>query len=128
MHAPGFYLHLEPAGSWAALGLWRPATAHAYAIRERIAEDPAGWKRAAYGKRFTGLYGSLEGESLKRPPRGFDPEHPLMEDLKRKDFIASTRLRQSDITRDGFMEQYLATAKTGVPFMHYLCDAIGVGF
>jgi len=128
VHAPGFYLHLEPAGSWAALGLWRPATAHAYANRERIAEDPAGWKRAAYGKRFTSLYGPLEGESLKRPPRGFDPEHPLMEDLKRKDFIASTRLRQSDITRDGFMEQYLATAKTGAPFMHYLCDAIGVGF
>ena len=128
MHAPGFYLHLEPGGSFAAVGLWRPATANAYAIREKIAGDPAGWKRAAYGKRFTDLYGTLEGDSLKRPPRGFDPEHPLIDDLKRKEFIASTRLRQSDITRDGFMEQYLATVKTGAPLMRYLCEAIGVGF
>jgi uncharacterized protein (TIGR02453 family) len=128
VHAPGFYLHLEPAGSWAALGLWRPSTEHAYAIREGIAADPAGWKRAAYGKKFVGLYGALEGESLKRPPRDFDPEHPLIEDLKRKDFIASTRFRQSDVTKDGFMEQYLATIKTGVPLMRYLCEAIDVGF
>jgi len=128
VHAPGFYLHLEPGGSFAALGLWHPATPHAYAIREKIVEDPAGWKRIAHGKRFTDVYGSLEGESLKRPPRGFDPDHPLMEDLKRKDFIASTRLRQSDITRDGFMEQYLGSVKTGAPFMRYLCEAIGVGF
>ena len=110
------------------MGLWRPSTEHAYAIRERIAADPAGWKRAAHGKKFADLYGALEGESLKRPPRGFDPDHPLIEDLKRKDFIASTRLRQSDITKDGFMDAYLATVKTGTPLMRYLCEAIGVGF
>ena len=128
VHAPGFYLHLEPRGSFAALGLWRPSTPHAYAIRGGIVDDPAGWKRAAHGKKFTGVYGALEGESLKRPPRGFDPDHPLMEDLKRKDFIASTRLRQADITAGGFMQAYLATVKAGTPFMRYLCGAIGVGF
>jgi len=128
VHAPGFYLHLEPRGSFAALGLWHPSTVHAYAIRGGIFEDPAGWKRVAHGKKFTGLYGALEGESLKRPPRGFDPEHPLMEDLRRKDFIASTRLRQSDITSEGFMQAYLATVRTGAPFMRYLCGAIDVGF
>ena len=128
VHAPGFYLHLEPAASFVALGLWHPSTEHAYAIREQIAEDPGGWKRAAHGKRFRDVYGKLEGESLKRPPRGFDPDHPLMEDLKRKDFIASSRLKQSDITSDGFMDIYLATVKTGAPFMKYLCGAIGVGY
>jgi len=128
VHAPGFYLHLEPRGSFAALGLWRPATQNAYAIRQAIVDDPIAWKRAAHGKKFAGVYGALEGESLKRPPRGFDPGHPLMEDLKRKDFIGSTRLRQEDITADGFMDGYLATVKAGTPFMRYLCDAIGVGF
>ena len=128
VHAPGFYLHLEPRGSFAALGLWHPATENAYAIRERIAGDPAGWKRAAHSRRFEGLYGGLEGESLKRPPRGFDPAHPLLEDLKRKDFIASTRLTQAEVTSPDFMRTYLATVKTGAPFMRYLCEAIGVRF
>lgn len=128
VHAPGFYLHLEPGGSYAALGLWHPSSADATAIREKMVEDPAGWKRAAHGKRFKETYGELEGESLKRPPRGVDPDHHLMEDLKRKDFIASTRLRQRDITGNGFMDQYTATVRTGAPFMKYLCEALGLGF
>ena len=45
-----------------------------------------------------------------------------------KDFIAGTRLRQSDITADGLMQAYPATVKAGAPFMRYLCGAIGVGF
>jgi uncharacterized protein (TIGR02453 family) len=128
VHAPGFYLHLEPAGCFAALGLWQPSTENAYRIREAIAGDPAAWKRAAYGKRFKDLYGALEGNSLKRPPTGFDADHPLIEDLKRKDFIASTRLTQAEITSAGFMETYLATVNAGIPFMRFLCGAIGVGF
>jgi uncharacterized protein (TIGR02453 family) len=128
VHAPGLYLHLEPKGSFAALGLWRPSTSHAYAIRERIADDPAAWKKAAYGKRFRDVYGDLEGESLKRPPRGFEADHPLIEDLKRKDFIASTRLTQAQVTSDDFMKAYTDTVKRGVPLIRYLTEAIGLSF
>ncbi len=128
VHAPGFYLHLEPGASFAALGLWHPATADANAIRRAIVEDPAGWKKAAYGKRFADLYGELEGESLKRPPRGFDPDQPSIEDLKRKDFIASARLRQSDITSTSFLRIYGDTVKAGVPFMRFLTEAVGLRF
>lgn len=128
VHAPGFYLHLEPQGCFAALGLWHPATPNANAIREAITADPGRWKRAVHGKRFVEVYGALEGESLKRPPRGFDPEHPLLEDLKRKDFIASTRLTQKQVTSDDFQSTYLATLKAGVPFMRFLCQATGQEF
>lgn len=128
VHAPGHYLHLEPGGCFAALGLWHPSTQHANAIREAIVDDPGSWRNAAYGKRFRDVYGDLEGESLKRPPRGFDPEHPLLEDLKRKDFIASTRLTQKQVTSDSFMEQYLATVTAGGPFMEFLARAVGLGY
>lgn len=128
VHAPGFYLHLEPGGSFAALGLWQPATSDATAIRRAIVDDPGGWKRAAHGKPFAELYGSLEGESLKRPPRGFDPDHPLIDDLRRKDFIASTRLRQSDVTSPAFLDLYTRTVRAGAPFMGFLCRAVGLRF
>ena len=128
VHAPGYYLHLEPSGSFAALGLWRPATDHANALRQAIVDDPRRWKRTTRSQAFGDLYGELEGESLKRPPRGFDPDHPLLEDLKRKDFIASTRFTQKQVTSAGFMDDYAATLKTGAPFMKFLCEAIGVGF
>jgi uncharacterized protein (TIGR02453 family) len=126
-HAPGFYLHLQPGECFMGVGLWRPETKVAYAIREAIAEDSAGWKRASRGKRFSDVF-SLGGDSLKRPPRGFDEDHPLIGDLKRKDFIASTRLTQKAITSDHFMAEFTDNCKRSAPFMRFLCEAVGVPF
>jgi uncharacterized protein (TIGR02453 family) len=128
VHAPGFYLHLEPSASLAAVGLWRPATHHANSIRQAIVDHPHRWRQATRSEPFTGLYGVLSGDLLKRPPRGFDPGHPLINDLKRRDFTASTRLRQADITSTGFMDTYAATVEAAAPLMRFLCEAIGLGF
>ncbi len=126
-HAPGFYLHLEPGGVFSGVGLWQPDATTARKIREAIVDDPSRWKRVTRSKRFLGVY-ALEGESLKRPPRGFEPDHPLIEDLKRKDFIASTRLTQKAVTSPGFVGEYAKLCKAAAPFMEFLCDAVGVPF
>lgn len=126
-HAPGFYLHLQPGECFMGVGLWRPETKIAYRIRERIDGEPALWKRATREKRFTDVF-HLGGDSLVRPPRGFDDDHPLIEDLKRKDFIASTRLTQKQITSDSFMKDFTDYSKRGAQFMKFLCDAVGVEF
>ena len=126
-HAPGFYLHIQPGECFMGIGLWRPETKVAYAIRERIDADQAGWKRASRGKRFTDVF-TLGGDSLTRPPRGYDAEHPLIDDLKRKDFIASTRLTQKTITSDTFMKDFTSLCKRGTPFMRFLCEAVDVPF
>ena len=126
-HAPGYYLHIQPGECFMGVGLWRPETKIAYQIRESIADDPAGWKKAAYGKRFTDVY-SLAGDSLQRPPKGFDPEHPYIDDLKRKDFIASMRLTQKQLTAPDFLDYFEANCKRATPLMAFLCDAVGVEF
>ena len=126
-HAPGFYLHIQPRECFVGVGLWRPETKVAYQIREAIASDPAGWKRATRGKRFTATY-SLEGDSLIRPPKGFDAEDPLIEDLKRKDFIGSDRITQSTVTSDTFLGDYATMCRDAKPFMAFLCGAVGVPF
>jgi uncharacterized protein (TIGR02453 family) len=127
VHAPGYYLHLEPRNVFVGLGLWRPETRVAYEIRNSIVDDRGRWKRATRSKAFSTVY-SLEGDSLKRPPSGFDADDPLIEDLKRKDFIASTRLTQSYVTSTTFMEDYTALCKKGSPFMRFLCEAVSVPF
>lgn len=127
VHAPGFYLHLEPGACFAGVGLWRPDAATARMIREAIVADPDRWRKATRSKRFTDVY-VLEGESLKRPPRGFDPEHPHLEDLKRKDFIATARLTQKAVTADGFVDEYARLSKRAAPFMAFLCDALDLPF
>ena len=126
-HAPGYYLHIEPAGTFVGVGLWRPETAMAYRIREHIAEDPGAWKKAAFGKAFRETF-TLGGDSLVNPPRGFDPDHPFVDDLRRKDFIASVPLTQKTVTSDDFIDQFHSLCRTATPFMRFLCDAVGVPF
>lgn len=126
-HAPGYYLHLQPGECFMGVGLWHPETKVAYQIRHAIAEDAEGWKAAAHGKEFARTY-SLAGDRLVRPPKGFDPEHPLIEDLKRKDFMASTALTHKQVTGSGFIDVYESYCRTATPFMAFLCGAVGVPF
>ncbi len=127
VHSPGYYLHIQPGECFMGVGIWRPETKVAYAIREKIDEDPAAWKKATRGKRFTDVF-TIGGDSLKRPPKGYDPDHPYIEDLKRKDFIASTRVSQKDITSDHFMADFTSNCKRATLFMRFLCEAVGVPF
>ena len=126
-HAPGFYLHLQPGDCYAGVGLWRPESKVAYQIRDHIADHPDLWTKATRGKRFTDAW-TLAGDSLVRPPKGFDADHPLIEDLKRKDFIASTSLTQKQITSEGFLDEYAELTKRAAPMMELLCTAVGVPF
>ncbi len=127
VHSPGFYLNLEPGACFMGVGIWRPEPKVAQKIRQHIAEEPTRWKRATQSKKFTDIY-NLDGDSLKRPPKGFDPDHPLIDDLKRKDFIAGNNLTQKQVTADGFIEDYTAMCKAAGPFMKFLCEAVGVPY
>lgn len=127
VHAPGFYVHFQPGDCFVAVGLWRPAAQVAYTIREHIDENQAVWKRASRGKRFTDVF-SIGGDSLRRAPKGYAGDHPLIEDLKRKDFIASTRLTQKSIVSNSFMDEFTETCRRSAPFMEFLCEAVGVPF
>jgi len=127
VHAPGFYLHLEPDSVFAGCGIWQPDTQTANKIRSAIAAHPDNWlaaiQDAAFQKTFT-----LEGESLKQPPRGFDADHPLLEDLKRKDFIGSVELSEQVVCQDDFLTQYVEMCKAASPLMRFLTEALGLAW
>ena len=125
-HAPGFYLHLEPGGVFAAAGMWRPDTPSQRSIRNAIAGDARAWKRAI-GPPFSKTYG-LIGDSLKRPPPGYPSDHPLIEDLKRKDFVGEAHLSERDVTSAGFLGRYARLCRDAVPLLRFLCKAVGVPF
>jgi uncharacterized protein (TIGR02453 family) len=126
-HAPSFYFHLEPGDVFVATGIWRPASPALRQIREYIVEDPARWKKVANGARFKKVF-QLEGDRLKRAPRGFDPEHAMVEDLRRKDFIAVQRTTQTFATGPDLPTELAKTYKAGLPLMRLLCDALAVPF
>lgn len=128
VHAPGFYLHLEPKQVFIGAGIWHPDGPTLKLIRDRLVDDPAAWKRAINAKAFKEGRLALEGESLKRPPRGFDAEHPLVDDLKRKDFIAVARLKEADALSPDFMATFVSVCRDAKGFVEYLTEACGEPF
>ncbi len=127
VHAPGYYIHLQPGECFAGAGLWRPESKVAYAIRGKIDAEQAAWKKATQAKRFTDRW-QLTGDRLTRPPRGYDADHPLIEDLKLKDFLGSTKLTQKQVTAATFVDEFAEMCKAATPLMKFLCEATGVPF
>ncbi len=126
-HAPGFYLHLEPKGCFVGVGIWHPDGKAVKKIREAIVEDPKGWGKAVSGSAFKARL-KLSGDELVRPPRGFDPEHPLVGDLKRKDFIAVAPISMEQVTQPGFMKDFAAHCRAGKALVAFLCGALDLPF
>ena len=123
-HAAGFYLHVAPTEVVFGAGMWQPEADALRAIRERIVEKPKEWQKATGGKAFKEQVG-LHGSSLKRAPKGFDPEHPLIEDLKRKDFIAVMHLPPEAALEADFLKTYAKACKTMSPLARFITEACG---
>lgn len=126
-HAPGFYLHLEPGTCFAGCGVWRPAGPALRKIRRAIHERQAAWTRVTTEPAFAGTF-EFAGASLKRGPRDYPLDHPLIEDLKRKDFVAVTSFPEEEAVRPDFPETFAGMVRTGAPFVGFLCRAVGVEF
>ena len=123
VHAPGFYLHIEPKECFVGVGIWRPDATALGKIRDVIAEYPDKWHTAIGNKSFKRLF-SISGESLKRPPRGYDKEHPLIEDLKRKDFIAIAPIEEKQILHPRFKKLIIDRFRATDDYMYFLCKAL----
>jgi uncharacterized protein (TIGR02453 family) len=126
-HAPGFYLHLAPGEIFAGMGIWHPDSATLGKIRDAIADDPDRWISVTRKPPFANVY-RLGGDSLKRAPAGYDPHDPLIEDLKRKDFVGYAMLDEKTVTKKGFVEEYARISRAGAPFVEFLCGAVGAPF
>jgi uncharacterized protein (TIGR02453 family) len=126
-HAPGFYLHLEPGTVFMACGTWHPDRDTLHAIRTAIAVRPARWQAIVDEPAFQQHF-RLSGETLKRPPAGFDPEHPLIDELKRKDFVAIADLSEAEATAGEFLDRFLALCAASGGFMRFLCESARVAY
>lgn len=130
IHAPGFYLHLEPKQCFAGAGLWTPEPAVARVIRQQINDEPQIWERVAHGPDFTALWTLADHESdrLQKVPKELDPDHPYSDDLRLKSFTAGTRMTQATVTSAGFADDLLGMYATTGPYIEFLCRAIEVPF
>jgi len=122
VHAPGFYLHLEPGDCVGGGGLWHPDPAALQKVRERIVQRPKEWQVIA----DNGI--EISGDRLKRPPTGYEPTHRFIEDLKRKDIYTMLPFSEADVCKPDFLERYTAACRSAAPLVQFLTKALGLAW
>jgi uncharacterized protein (TIGR02453 family) len=127
VHAPGFYVHLEPKECFLGVGIWHPDAPALGGIRTAIAENSAAWLKASRDSKFAKAY-ELAGDSLTNAPRGYAKDHPLLADLKRKDFIAIAEFSRTLASSANFKPEVVKSFRTAVPYMKFLCQALELPF
>jgi len=127
VHAPGYYLHVENGNFFLGAGIWRPDSTALGKIRDRIIESGNEWVSVRENKTFNKKF-SLEGDSLKNGPRGYPKDHPFMEDLKRKDFIAINEITKKDVLSEDFLDEVVTQFDYTEPLMRFLCSALEIRF
>ena len=125
VHAPGYYVHIDPQSVFVGVGLWRPDSRALGKIRDHLIEAGAAWVAARDDATFQ-VHFNLSGETLKRAPRGYSPDHPLIQDLKRKDFIAISDLSHEDVLSPDFIDTVCQRFRAADAYMRFLCKAIEV--
>lgn len=127
VHAPGLYLHIAPDECFLGSGVWHPDADALARIRKRIIDKPKLWKTASTDPKFQSFF-VLDGDSLSRPPRGIDPEHPAIDDLKRKDHIATAVMSLRDVYSAKLPAILHERFSASRAYMKVLCDALGLPF
>jgi uncharacterized protein (TIGR02453 family) len=117
---PGFYLHLELGDCMGGGGIYHPDPVTLRRIRLAIVEDTRGW--AAVTK--AGL--EIEGDRLTRAPAGIAASHPLIDDLRLKDFYALEAFSQREVCAPGFFDRYVACCEHVSPLVSFLTRALGL--
>ncbi len=127
IHAPGFYLHIERGECFIGAGIWRPDSRTLGRIRDAIVEKSDRWIASRDDEGFRNTF-TLSGDTLKTYPRGYGKTHPLIADLRRKDFIAIAPLEESDITSPELLPLVASHFARATPLMRFLCQALELRF
>ncbi len=120
----GYYLHLEPGRTMLAGGAYLPEAPWLKAIRQEIDYNGAAFKSILNAKDFKAYFGELEGEKLKNAPKEFPKDHPDIELLKYKSFLATHKPADELVLSKDFLKHCGKVFKVLHPFDRFLNDAV----
>lgn len=121
----GYYLRIRPGESFLAGGFWQPEKDDLLRIRKEIEMDASEMRAILKDKDYVKYFdGKFEGEELKSAPRGFDKEHPDVDLLRKKGFIAVRNFTDAEVLDKNFLQELDKTYKALRPFFDYMSDVL----
>jgi uncharacterized protein (TIGR02453 family) len=123
----GYYFHLEPRKSFVGGGLWMPEPAMVKAVRQEIDYNWPEFQDLITDKAFKAVYRDVykgSDVSLSKAPKGYEPEHPALDYLKLKSFIAEAPVTDTELTTAALHKKTVAACKALHPFLQFVNRAL----
>ncbi len=127
VHAPGYYFHIDPNQVFVGAGIWHPDSDALTKIRKHLDKNQERWQKIIGAKKFT-KYFVQDGDSLKRPPRGYKADHPMLTELLRKDHFGLCRVDHDFITKRTVVNETIKRFTAANDYMEFLCEALKLKF
>jgi uncharacterized protein (TIGR02453 family) len=96
-------------------------------LRDFVVDNPRSWLHATRRPEFARVF-ALSGATLTRPPKGYPPTHELIEDLKRKDFVATTALADDELLRPDLVPRLVRRYRLMAPLLEWLCLSLDLEY
>ena len=121
----GYYLRIRPGESFLAGGFWEPNKEDLLRIRKEIEVDATEFREILEDKNFQHYFGNtFKGDELKTAPRGFDKEHPDVDLLRKKGFIAVRNFTDEEVLSSNFISEVDNSYKALRPFFNLFSEIL----
>lgn len=119
----GYYLHLEPGGSFLGGGIYCPESKVLRSVRQNILDHFEEFETIVTNPHFQQLFPNIHGEKLKTVPRGFPKDWPHADWLKYKSYTILYPLTDQQILSDNLIQDAMEIFSSMRPFNHFLNEA-----
>ena len=120
----GGYFHMSPEGTYMGGGMWHPEPARLAAFRKAVDKDTAATLEALNEPGFVARFKHIsnDGESLKRIPQGYAPDHPQADLLKMKNITFGRELSGKEAMSKDLPRILADDFAAAVPVMSFLAS------
>jgi uncharacterized protein (TIGR02453 family) len=124
VHASGGYFHLQPGEIYVGGGVWHPEPSWLAAFRQRVATQADEFRAIVDEPAFVKTFGAIsdDGESLKRVPAGYAPDHPAADLLRKKNITFGQRLSDDEALSPHLPDVLAEAFAVGTPLLRYLAS------
>jgi uncharacterized protein (TIGR02453 family) len=120
MAVSGYYFSVSSEQIEIAGGIYHPAPDTMLLVRTHIADHYEELRRILANKTLRGRIGGLQGSELSRAPKGFDPSHPAIDLIKKKDWIVDVDLDPALATTPRLLREIADRFRLMTPLIEFL--------
>ena len=119
-----FYIHIQPNGSFMGAGVYQPDPALLKRVRQEIDYNSSELHKIIGKPSFKATFGKITGDSLVRPPKGYEEDNPNIELLKLKFYIVRKDFSDEEVMSPDFVDNLAELYREAIPFFEFLDNAI----